>query len=232
MRSTFIYGKVVWELIKSIKVLRKKTELHVAKSYAKERATAFLEQIDVDIHIKGKENIPQSPVIYVCNHQSYADVPVLYASLPGYFGFIAKQEVKKVPILGSWLDQLECVCIDRKNGRKAFRVLEEDAKGKIDKGNSLLIFPEGTRSLTGEILPFKRGVVTLAKKTGAPIVPVVMDGCQNILKRGEWDVRRGGVTIEVLPPLLQETYQDIGDKDLTKQLQNMFEEALKKQRAK
>lgn len=152
----------------------------------------------VDFVVKGKENIPENEaVIYVPNHQGIFDMPALILNTPTPCGFIAKKELQKVPIVRTWMWLLDCVFIDRQNKREA-RVAIKEAIELINKGRSMVIFPEGTRSRDGVPLPFKSGVMMIAKETKAKIVPVVLEGIIDRFE-GTKNITPGTVTVKFLP---------------------------------
>ena len=130
--------------------------------------------IGMDIKINGKENIPEGPCVFIGNHTSILDIPTIFYSADRLVGFVAKKEVLKVPILSYWLSRGKCIPLDRQNPRDAVRVINEGVKNLKD-GYSMMIFPEGTRSLDGKTLPFKKGSLKLAIKAKVPIVPVTID---------------------------------------------------------
>ena len=131
--------------------------------------------IGMDINIKGKENIPEGPCVFIGNHTSILDIPVMLYSADRNIGFISKKEVLKVPVLGYWLKRGNCIPLDRENLRDAVRMINEGTKN-LKEGYSMMIFPEGTRSKDGKPLPFKKGSLKLATKAKVPIVPVAIDG--------------------------------------------------------
>jgi 1-acyl-sn-glycerol-3-phosphate acyltransferase len=154
----------------------------------------------VDFVVKGKENIPENEaVIYVPNHQGIFDMPALILNTPTPCGFIAKKELQKVPIVRTWMWLLDCVFIDRENKREA-RVAIKEAIELIKKGRSMVIFPEGTRSRDGIPLPFKSGVMMIAKETKAKIVPVVLEGIIDRFE-GPKNITPGTVKITFLPAI-------------------------------
>ncbi len=126
--------------------------------------------------VTGLENLPEhNRIIYIGNHQGYADIPFMMANLPTTIGFIAKRELSKVPILGLWMRAVHCMFIDRGNFRKAMRDIEVGI-AEATKGYPKVIFPEGTRSRCEKMAPFKPGSILLAAKAGLTIVPVTING--------------------------------------------------------
>lgn len=130
--------------------------------------------IGIDLDIKGLENIPQDTCVFVGNHSSILDIPILLYATKRNLGFIAKKEILKTPIIGYWLKNSKCVPIDRENARAAIESINEAIKN-IQEGNSMVIFPEGTRNKEGKVGKFKKGSLRIGTKSKAPIIPVSID---------------------------------------------------------
>ena len=129
---------------------------------------------------------PGKPYIIMSNHRSHYDIPLIFVSLPGSIRMLTKKELFKIPIWGRGLKASEFLSIDRRNHEQAMRDLEE-AKKKMEGGIVLWIAPEGTRSRTGDFLPFKKGGFMLAIQMGATIIPVGIRGSEKILKPDTFD---------------------------------------------
>lgn len=143
-----------------------------------------LNTLHVDINVIGEENLPEKgPVVFIANHQSYIDIPcVLYASKNFQTGFIAKKVLKKVPVIGPWITRIGSLFIDRGNARASLQTIKDGIE-LLKNGNSLVIFPEGTRAQDGVMKSFKAGSFKLAFKSGAPIVPVTIHDTFKIYER-------------------------------------------------
>ena len=142
---------------------------------------------------------PRASYIFVANHQSLADILVLFG-LNRNFRWVAKDYVFRIPVLGSVLLLNEYVCLPKTLGgvRKAM----QSCKHLLRCGISLFIFPEGTRSVSGEIQEFYDGAFKLSIETGIPIVPIVIDGTRSVLPKGSLLFRFGGkVRVQVMPPV-------------------------------
>lgn len=144
------------------------------------------------------------PAIYMANHQSLFDIPLLFLTLPGQARMLAKQSLFRIPIFG-WAIRLGgFISIDRKDRSKAKESFDA-AVDRLRAGTSALLFPEGTRSLDGRLLPFQRGGLLLALKSGLPIVPVGIEGTLEVQPKRSFAVRprtvnvRFGTPIEVEP---------------------------------
>ncbi len=146
------------------------------------------------------EDMSRQSYIYMSNHQSNFDIPVLYSALPVQFRWLAKAELFKIPIFGWSMRGAGYISIDRSNRQSAFRSLDEAAEA-IRNGTSVMIFPEGTRSRDGRLLPFKKGGFVLAVDAGVPIVPVIIEGTHAIMPKGRLLVRSRRVHVYVGQPI-------------------------------
>ncbi len=133
------------------------------------------------VNVKGKENIQKNTsYIVVPNHQSMYDIFLIYGWLGLDIKWIMKKELAKIPGLGFGSKKVGHIFLDRSNQRAALKSLEE-AKKKLVNGTSVVIFPEGTRSKTGKLIPFKRGAFKLAIDLNLPLLPVTINGTRNIM---------------------------------------------------
>jgi len=151
---------------------------------------------------EGLENIPRDrPVMYASNHSSMFDIWALLATLPGSVRFVAKRELFRIPLLGRAMLAVGHVPIDRAARKKAFEAYDEAAR-TIQRGTSSIgVFPEGTRSRTGELLPFKNAPFGLAIAAHVPIVPVYVHHTFEILPKGAWRLRPRPIQLLVAPPI-------------------------------
>ncbi len=153
------------------------------------------------ITVKGRENIPaNTPAIYVSNHQSNFDIPIIYSSLPIQFSWLAKQELFKVPLFGAAMKAVGCIPIDRSNRREMMKSINA-ASRQIKDGTSVIIFPEGTRSPDGKLQEFKKGALLIAVKAKVPVIPIAIQGSYERLPKDQFKVSSGSVSIEFLPPI-------------------------------
>lgn len=160
----------------------------------------------IRVRVTGMEKIdPAKSYIFMSNHQSNFDIPVLLAFLKVQFRWLAKEELFKIPFFGYAMQRVGYISINRSDRRSAFQSLKRAAK-IIRGGVSVLIFPEGTRSLDGRIRPFKKGGFILALDAGVPIVPVVIRGTRSIMPKDRLRIRPGRVELEILAPIDTTTY--------------------------
>jgi 1-acyl-sn-glycerol-3-phosphate acyltransferase len=153
------------------------------------------------VKIRGLENIPKGkPVIFVSNHQSYLDIPIMLGYLPGSFRFIVKREYFKIPILGIYTKLSGHLSINRQSGPDALKTLQ-DATNIVKAGKSIIIFPEGTRSLDGKLGRFKRGGFALAFEAGVPIIPMAISGGYKVLRSGTLLLSPGRINLKIGKPI-------------------------------
>lgn len=153
------------------------------------------------VTVKGLENIPKDqPVLFVSNHRSLADIPVAYTTLPVNAGFIAKKEMEHIPGLSWWMRLLNCQFIDRENIKEGMKTILKGIE-LIKDGYSIFIAPEGTRSKTDDMLPFKEGSLKMAEKTGCPVIPVALNNTDAVFEKQFPRVKKAHVIIEYCKPV-------------------------------
>jgi 1-acyl-sn-glycerol-3-phosphate acyltransferase len=143
--------------------------------------------------------------VFLSNHQSLFDIPVLFATCPGQVRFVAKRSLFRVPIVGWAMAAGGFIPIDR-GDRSTARQSFASAISRLRAGVSIVLFPEGTRSLSDELLPFQRGGFLLALKAGLPIVPVGIEGSRRVQHRGNWAIRPREVVVRYGAPIRPADY--------------------------
>ena len=143
---------------------------------------------------------PRGRYIFMANHQSLFDIPVLLATLPGQTRFLAKKSLFRIPFFGWALSAMGFIPVDREDRSQA-RTVFSSAFDRLTDGTSVLIFPEETRSLTGQLLPFQRGGFLLALKSGLPIVPVGLSGTLAVQPKTSFAIHPGPVGVRYGSPL-------------------------------
>ncbi|MDD6794432.1 MAG: lysophospholipid acyltransferase family protein [Clostridiaceae bacterium] len=134
-----------------------------------------IKAVGMDIHVEGLENIPKETCIFMGNHQSILDIPVLRHVINREVDLVAKQELLKIPVIGYWIKNLNCVAIDRSNAREGIKAINK-VVDYVKEGYTYAVFPEGTRSKDGKVHEFKKGTFKIATKSKAPIVPFAIKG--------------------------------------------------------
>lgn len=164
----------------------------------------------VRIRLIGLERIdPKMSYIFMSNHVSNLDPPVIIPSIPQRVSVLAKASLFDIPILGYAMKKARIVPVKRENRESAIESIHEAARVLRD-GLSIMIFPEGTRSRTGELLPFKKGPFYMAEESGVPIVPVTILNTAELMPKGKFMVRKGQATVLFHPPVRP---KDFGDRE-------------------
>ena len=153
--------------------------------------------------VEGQENIPaNTPCVFVVNHRSYFDIPILLAALDAPHGILAKEELEKIPLLNRWMKLLGCVFVKRDDIRASVKALN-DATAIVESGRSFVIFPEGTRykGEEGGAGEFKAGAFRIAIKTGVPVVPVAISGARGLFEGHGLRATPGDIRVRILPAI-------------------------------
>lgn len=152
-------------------------------------------QAQAKIEVKGVENIPEEPVLFVSNHRSYFDILVIHTTCTKRPGFVAKKELDNFPLLNWWMRDIGCLFLDREDIRSGVQMIKDGAQ-MIENGRSMVICPEGTRNQKPEMLPFKEGSLKIAEKAKCAIVPVgLIDTDQLLEVRPGFDIRKAKVKV-------------------------------------
>lgn len=178
----FLVPYLIWVSRFKSKVFLKNYTSGIAEKWGKRLFSFF----QIDVEIIGLENIPEQPVVVISNHQAGMDIPLLLGFMPNKLSFIAKIELKKMPVVSIWMRYLNCFFIDRSSARKALASFQE-CSSLIKEGQSVVIFPEGTRSK--ELMPFKKGSFKLPIMAGVPVLPVTIIGTEKAFQKGRKSVR-------------------------------------------
>lgn len=161
----------------------------------------ILWSLHIKIETRGMDKIPRdgTPVCFVSNHQSMLDIPAVIAGLRIWAGFITKKELDRIPFVNSWIRSINCVYIDRKSPRSSISAILKGVEN-IRNGIPMFIFPEGTRSKTGDLGEFKTGSLKLATRAKAVVVPITIDGTRKALEQKQ-GVGRVKVILSVADPI-------------------------------
>ena len=190
---------------KEIEAARAAGDCERERLYIRKAETAWSSNVmklyGSDLRVHGKENLPkEGPVVYIGNHQGYADIIAYCAALDTIqFGYVAKDDLNRIPLYGTWIRRIRSVLIKRDDPRASLKAIDEGI-GLIRQGFSLMIFPEGTRSKGPQAGEFKRGAFKLAIKPGVPIVPVSLNGSYRMYE--ETGILKGAkIDVMIHPPV-------------------------------
>ena len=156
----------------------------------------------IRVDVTGLDHVPAGvSCIFLSNHVSNLDPPVLLPALPGMSSVLLKKELMRIPLLGTAMRMAKFVPVERGNVRESAQASVAAAAAALKSGLHILIFAEGTRSKDGRLAAFKGGPFYLAMETGAPIVPIVISGTQTMMRKHSAAIRPGAARIEFLPPI-------------------------------
>lgn len=193
-------------------IIRTLTDLRLERTYliwfSRTWSRLLLHVAGAEVVTSGTEHVPDHDrILVVSNHQSFADIPLLQGYIDKPFGFLAKADLERVPILGPWMRAYGCVFIDRGNLRTARGTIDL-AAAAVRSGVPLVVFPEGTRSKGGPPRRFKSGTFRIAYQAQATIVPVTVDGVADLLER-KGHVHSARLQLTVHPPIDYAAYADL-----------------------
>lgn len=160
-------------------------------------APVILFLLGIRLKVHGTENVqPSVPSIFVANHASYLDVPACVKAIRVNLNFIAKKELRRMPVVGWYVSATKQIFVDRKDRQKSKISMQLAAK-RIREGKHVLSYAEGTRSVNGEVQIFRRGAFIIAKEGNIPIVPVAVSGAHECLPAKGWWVNRGTISVTI-----------------------------------
>ncbi len=204
--------------------LHRKVLTPLVKLWAKFTVLATLSRVKV----RGRENLPSidGNLLYVANHQSFFDIPVIMGWIDPRTRFVAKKSLFSIPLLGWWMREIGCISVSRRATRGELSAFGEIAN-KLSEGAVLVVFPEGTRSRTGELLPFKSSVLQPAIDAASTIVPLAIVGTRKIMPPGKILISPASVKVRVGKPIRIDPEDRPDRKKLALQLRNAIEEMLR-----
>ncbi|HXB62543.1 MAG TPA: lysophospholipid acyltransferase family protein [Acidobacteriaceae bacterium] len=162
----------------------------------------------IRVEVTGFENIPAGRnCIFMCNHVSNLDPPILLPLIPGRISVLLKEELMRIPILGTAMRMGQFISVARTQDIVKAKATIEAAAGALRSGLHIVVFPEGSRSEDGRLLPFKKGPFYLAKETGAPVIPVAISGTEKMMPTGSFRIHPGTARIQMLPVIESESFK-------------------------
>ena len=173
------------------------------KTIAKNWCFQRLKEAGATVYVHGMEKVPDRNVLFVSNHLSNIDFAVIFSEMDRYMSFVAKKELEKIPFINKWMFMLNCLMMDRSDMKSQLKNILKGIE-MLKAGETVVIFPEGTRSRDGKMLDFKAGSFKLATKSGVPIVPLTITGTGDILENNGYRLKPGDVHLYVHDPIYME----------------------------
>ncbi|MGB0716485.1 MAG: lysophospholipid acyltransferase family protein [Phycisphaerae bacterium] len=200
-----------------------KVRLMVTKFWAK----GILWMAGVSLRVEGLEHIAGTKAMYfVGNHQSSLDIPLLFSALPYQVRFMAKDALFRIPVFGWIIRRCGHVPVDRSSARRTLATLHRMLKASHREPFAVAVFPEGTRSTDGVLLPFRRGALKIGVLTGLPIVPFTIDGSVGVHARGNYHASAGKVRLVFHEPVLPEEASQLSPQELHDRVYQAISSAL------
>ena len=199
----------------------RKAARHMAYAFGRPYSIGILRIIGAHLVVTGSENLPHENSLFVANHRSLLDSPLLMAVIKEPLSFISKMEMKKVPIFSQWMMVLQCLFLDRNNNRAGLETILQGIEN-LKTGDNLAIFPQGTRSKGDEFLPFKAGSFKLAVKSGKPIVPIAIQGTDGVFENNGMNVKPGDVHVRIFPAIETKGLSLAEQKELAQKVEDMI----------
>src|SRR5215510_1189675 len=175
---------------------------------AKFGCRAYVWSAGARVQVSGLEHLDRDQAyVFVANHQSNLDPPLLFSYLGHNVGAIAKMELFRIPVLKQGFLLAHVVPIDRSNRERAVASTRRGAD-ELRRGHSLMAFPEGTRTVDGRVKDFKKGVFFMAVEAGVPVVPTIVNDTRLVMRKGAKEITPGDVYLEIIPPVATSDYND------------------------
>lgn len=229
---SFLFGYLPVAAVKLKGFQKKKPHLTVEEYDAlihtepRKWAAGIMKRTKSEVSVTGLELLPEGPVLIVSNHEGNFDIPVILSSISKPFGFISKKEVKKLPVIPVYMEDMNCVFIDRTDRRSALKSISDTAE-KLKDGHSILIFPEGTRSKGNGLGEFKAGFIRIAADAAVPILPLAIQGTADVMEKNDNKIKPAKITLQILEPIVPETFISMPSKEAVQFVKDRIEMALK-----
>jgi len=184
----------------------------------------------VRIETQGQGNIPEGPCLFMANHTSAVDPVAVFVTIPRRIAFLAKRELFRLPLIGWAMRLAGFIPVDR-SSREAGAASADAAVERLRAGASMVLYPEGTRSPDGRLLPFKRGGFLMAIRAGRPVVPVTIVGAERVLPKGAMWIRPGEIRLQFHPAVDVSAYREENRDELLERVREAIASGLPDARA-
>jgi putative phosphoserine phosphatase / 1-acylglycerol-3-phosphate O-acyltransferase len=184
--------------------------------------------IGLNLVIRGEHHLwSHRPAVFVFNHQSKADVVIIARLLRRDIAGVGKKEIRNIPLIGKTMELAGTVFIDRANAASAIEAMQPLVDALRNEGKSVVIAPEGTRSVSPRLAPFKKGAFHLAMQAGVPMVPIMIHNAGDVAPKGDFVFRPATVEVDVLPPVDTSSWRAETIEDHVAEVRRMFQETLR-----
>ncbi len=222
----FLFSLILWLRVKWMEFRGREEQ---ATESVNQLATTWGQQVlgvtGSRVQVCGRENIPDEPVVIVSNHQGALDIPLLMGYVDKGMAFVAKEELQKIPILATWMRQIKCIMIDRSDIRQTLKAFG-NAGDVFSDGQSLVIFPEGTRSKSSELGRFKRGSFKIPLQHEVPILPVTIKDSYQIWEGNDGLVQSAEVEVIISQPIYPEQLTEEEKDNIGERVRGIIEKNL------
>lgn len=223
MFLTYLLGMPLLLVALFLGLFNKKTQVKIAYAFDRFIAILSIRISGAKLEIKGLDHLPQNQAaLYVGNHKSMFDILLLMKLIKTPLIFIGKKSVAKWPVISWWMRAQKTLFIDRENLREGYKVIKEGID-LLKSGSSIVIFPEGTRSKTEEMLPFKKGSLKLATKSGVPVVPFAIKGTDDVFENNGFNLKPKTIYFIMGEPILLSEIEDINKDNHTQYIRDIIE---------
>ncbi len=224
MFFTYLGGMFLLPIALFLGLFNKKAQVKIAYGFNRFVAILSIMVSGAKLETKGLNHLPKNQaVLYVGNHRSMFDILLLLKLIKTPVIFVGKKSVMKWPIISWWMRAQKTLFIDRDNLREGLKVIVEGID-LLKSGHSIVIFPEGTRSKTDEMLPFKKGSFKLATKSGVPVIPFAIKGTDDVFENNGFNLKPKTIYFTMGEPIVLSEIED-GDKDnYTQYIRGLIEE--------
>jgi len=223
MLFVYLLGMFILPVALLLGLFNKKLQVKIAYAFNRFIAIISIKISGAKLEIKGLDNLPKNQaVLYVGNHRSMFDILILMKLIKTPLIFVGKKSVMKWPVVSWWMRAQKTLFIDRDNLKEGLKVIIEGIE-LLKNGDSIVIFPEGTRSKTAEMLPFKKGSFKLATKSGVPIIPFAIKGTDDVFENNKFNLKPKTIYLTIGKPVVLSRVEDTNKENHTQLIRGIIE---------
>ncbi|WP_058486672.1 lysophospholipid acyltransferase family protein [Defluviitalea phaphyphila] len=205
----------------------KKEQIAYSYKWLQRICKGLLKCSGTKLTVKGQKKIPKdTPILFIANHKSFFDIPILVNAVDIPMSFVGKIQLKKVPVVSFWMKKIGCIFMDRSDIRQSLKAINKGIQ-QLKEGHSLLIFPEGTRIIEENLGEFKKGSLKLATKSNVPIIPIYIHNAHYILETQFPWIKAVDINVNIGDPIIIDKLKDEDKKRLALYVKNKIEDLRK-----